>query len=290
MRASTASPLATRAARRRHSLPTTLSLAALAGVLTACATRDAPPAMPTSLHTLDSLSSDTRARLSSVRLLFGHQSVGRNVLSGIRELARSGPTVGLGIAPLDTSAPVPPGVSHFEVGTNGDPDSKGAAFARALSEQAADSVLAGYELCYLDFTTTSDADAIFANYQRVMEGVRARHPTVRLVHFTVPLTVEEPWAKGIVKRLLGRSTTQSLNAKRADFNGRMRAAYDGREPLFDLARAESTLEDGRRIATVLHGREVESLAPEFAADEGHLNERGRRIVASRFLAFLATLP
>ncbi len=287
---------ARRPARRRQTrwhlrmLHAPLAVAATLGALGACTPHDAAPAMATALPTFDSLPASTRARLARTQMLFGHQSVGRNIMAGIRELARSDPSLALALAPLDAPSPQPATLRHFEVGTNGDPDSKGAAFARILAERAPDSVMAGYELCYLDFTRESDAEKIFARYQQVMDSVRTRHPTIRLVHFTAPLTVEEPWLKGAIKRALGRTTTRSLNRQRAAFNARMRAAYHEGEPLFDLARAESTLEDGRRRSLVVDGLEVEALAPEFAADEGHLNARGRAVVASRFLAFLATLP
>ena len=109
------------------------------------------------------------------------------------------------------------------------------------------------------------------------------------MHFTVPLTVDEPKLKMMAKRLVGRTTTRDLNAKRARYNALLRKEYGTRDPFFDLARAESTLEDGRRIVWWGDGVEVESLAPEFSNDGGHLNVRGRRAVASQFLAFLATL-
>lgn len=282
--------------RRRSVERTALRLLAAVWLVGGCTTSDAALTSSTdafdmrTLPTLDSISPDARARLSNMQMLFGHQSVGRNVMSGMRELARSDSSVRVQIAPLAEGALTAPGFLHFEVGTNGDPDSKGAAFAQTVAAHAADGVLAGYELCYLDFTVASDGDTIFRRYQDVTDSVRSQHPGVRLVHFTAPLTTEEPAPKRIIKQLLGRPTTRALNAQRARFNSRMRETYGGREPLFDLARAESTLEDGRRYATTVDGVAVEALAPEFAADQGHLNERGRRTVASRFLAFLATLP
>lgn len=282
--------------RRRSVTRLALRLLTAAWLIGGCATSDAALTSSTDasdmrpLPTLDSIPPDARARLSSMQMLFGHQSVGRNVMSGIRELARSDSSVQLPIAALADNASAATGILHFEVGTNGDPDSKGAAFAQTVSAHASEGVLAGYELCYLDFTVASDGDAIFRRYQEVTDSVRGQHPGLRLVHFTAPLTTEEPAPKRMIKQLLGRTTTRSLNAQRARFNARMRATYEGREPLFDLARAESTLENGRRYAATVEGVPVEALAPEFAADEGHLNERGRRAVASRFLAFLATLP
>jgi lysophospholipase L1-like esterase len=68
-------------------------------------------------------------------------------------------------------------------------------------------------------------------------------------------------------------------AKVARYNERLRAAYHGREPVFDLAAYESAGGGGGADAPFLHAA--------YTDDGEHLNELGRKTVARRFVHFLA---
>lgn len=257
--------------------------------VSACERHDSALTTQPPMESIEQLPDTALAALSRVRFLFGHQSVGNNVLTGIGELAARDARIVVPIVPLAAGSLPSRGITQFIVGTNGQPASKTAAFREAVDSLAPDGGNAGFELCYLDFTETTDVAAVFENYRQTVEDIRLRYPGVRLVHFTAPLTVQEPRWKHLVKLVLQRRTTLTLNAQRARFNVMMRETYGSRDPLFDLARAESLLEDGRRSTDRDGDLLVESLALEFAEDEGHLNARGRHVVAGRFLAFLATL-
>jgi hypothetical protein len=117
---------------------------------------------------------------------------------------------------------------------------------------------------------------------------------VTFVHVTVPLTTEpglKEAAKNFVKRFLGRPRSSRLdNVRRARYNELLREAYAGREPLFDLARLESTRPDGTRQLFREDGRDYEALVPAYTDDGGHLNASGRQMAARALLEFLASTP
>lgn len=236
-------------------------------------------------------------RLATLKVFFGHQSVGRNIVAGIDEIVRDerprvAPTVLAAASPRDVAGPA---LVHGEIGRNGDPRSKTAAFLAALDGVSADRQpdVAMYKFCYVDVDDTTDVDALFADYRAGVAAVRARHPSIRLVHVTIPLTaVSQPNAvKAAVKRLLGRSPSSELEreARRNRFNALLRSAYGATEPVFDLARVESTHGDGSR-SFFLRGRDtVYTLASEYTEDGGHLNALGRRRAAGDLLRLISDL-
>lgn len=228
--------------------------------------------------------------LATRHLLFGHQSVGANILEGVGELLAERPDLRLVVR--ESSEPSPnasgsaAGLHHLRIGVNGDPASKLRAFAGAVDSRGPD--VAMMKFCYLDLEGAQDPDSIFAEYSSTVAALRARRPGLRLVHVTMPLTDDGTWKERLVKLAKGRRSKRALNAQRERFNSLMRQAYAGVEPLFDLARIESTNADGTRSTVAHRGADVPFLAAAWDADGGHLNARGRRMVAERFLALLAT--
>jgi len=69
----------------------------------------------------------------------------------------------------------------------------------------------------------------------------------------------------------------------------LRHAYVGREPFFDLAKLESTFPNGSQSTFTKDGNIYAALVPDYTNDGGHLNEKGRRIVAEHLLVYLAQL-
>ncbi len=91
-----------------------------------------------------------------------------------------------------------------------------------------------------------------------------------------------------MKRLFGRSPYGTVeNVRRDEYNRLLRATYAGREPIFDLARIESTAPDGRLVTVTWDGITVPAMAPEYTVDGGHLNALGRQRAAREFIAVLA---
>ncbi|WP_242589333.1 hypothetical protein [Corallococcus macrosporus] len=230
-------------------------------------------------------------RLSQHRIFFGHQSVGGNILDGVRGLGRSPlPTI---VEVKDASATIPQGtLAHAFVGQNEQPETKLAHFERLLDGGIAKQVdVALMKFCYIDFTSSTDAKALFEKYRTTLAGLKSRHPGVTFVHVTAPLTTVQRGAKAWFNELRGRPVFGvGENVSREAFNALMRQTYGGKEPLFDLAALESTQEDGTRETYEVNGRAYPAMAPAYSDDGGHLNAQGQARVASALLAFLAAMP
>lgn len=226
--------------------------------------------------------------LEKKHVVFGHQSVGRNILSGIERLAaRDG--IKFDIHEQRT-APAVTGISHFKIGKNGDPLSKMQDFAATIDAGAAQGAdIALMKLCYIDFNATSNAQQIANDYITNLESLSQKHPDTNFVAVTVPLLAVETGPKAWIKHLIGRQPNgYSDNSKRAEFNTLLRKKYLAEGRLFDLARIE-TESAGKSCMVNVDGQEVEALCPELTNDGGHLNEHGQEVVASAFLSFISSL-
>jgi hypothetical protein len=93
-----------------------------------------------------------------------------------------------------------------------------------------------------------------------------------------------------VKGLLGRAPGGLLeNMWRGEFNDLLRGAYVGKEPLFDLARLESTSPDGDREPQEWEDRRIPALFPSYTEDGGDLNPGPRLRLVGELRAFLASV-
>jgi lysophospholipase L1-like esterase len=146
------------------------------------------------------------------------------------------------------------------------------------------------KLCYVDFHAGTDPAALFARYQSTLAELKRRHPGTTFVHFTAPLTITQGGWKPLVKKLIGRETSEPENARREAYNALVRSAYQGKEPLFDVARLESTRPDGGAETVAWKGQQVPVLVPAYTDDGAHLNAAGQDRVARALVAFLAGLP
>lgn len=227
------------------------------------------------------------AKVASARVYFGHQSVGANILDGLRELS-PGASPALNIVTtraLDSISA--PALIEFPIGENGDPASKARDFASVLDGSRATSpAIAMFKYCYLDLTPRTDVPRLFAAHRDNVRALEARHPQLTFVHVTAPLTTAEPASKALLKRLLGKASSRDANRKRNEFNALLRREFQG-EPIFDLARVESSRDDGSRAFFVAGSDTVYTLAPERTDDGGHLNATGRRAAAIELLAVLS---
>ena len=231
------------------------------------------------------------AVLAALRIYFAHQSVGSNVVAGLERIGRDTP--GLGLRTVLTRDPElltgAPAFVHFLAGRNGDPASKNADFIRMLDRRPKrDSAIAMLKYCYIDASSSMSAAEIFAAYQGTIATVRQRHPDVRIVHATMPLTTVETGAKAAVKRAFGRIEDNRAEAvKRHRFNQLMRGAYATKEPLFDIAALEARRPDGSPSFFIADGEAIPTLARELTWDGGHLNDVGQRLAAEALVEVLA---
>jgi hypothetical protein len=231
------------------------------------------------------------ARLAGRFIYFGHQSVGCNLLEGVRAVQGGRRALRL-VESTDPGALATPGWVHSRLGQNGDPHGKLRAFQLLMDGGFGDRAeLAFFKFCYVDFAGSVDPDALFASYRTTLAALEARYPRTTFVHVTAPLTTVQDGWKARVKGLLGQSPAGAAeNIKRARYNELLRAAYQGQPPVFDLAAAESEGPDGTPATFELGGRRYQQLSPGLTSDGGHLDRRGQTRVAGKLLLFLAGLP
>jgi lysophospholipase L1-like esterase len=223
--------------------------------------------------------------LAKARIFFGHQSVGRNILDGLKSLAmEEGAALNI-LRPGETDSLPDSFLMHADVGENEKPQSKCDAMEAQLSKAPEPGYnLAMLKFCYVDFNRHTDVAEVFAAYKRTIAGLRERHPNTVFVHASVPLTSisVKDRATAPIKRLLGRPHPEGSNIKRNQYNRLLLEHFNG-EPIFDIAKAESIRPDGGR-ETFKDGDETHySLVNAYTDDGGHLNAAGARRLAREFV-------
>ncbi|HWO08008.1 MAG TPA: hypothetical protein VNN80_00970 [Polyangiaceae bacterium] len=228
-------------------------------------------------------------RAGSARVFFSHHSVGRNLLDGVASVSAAQAGGKLEVLPLERAgAHAGPAWFHASGGQNQHPESKVDYFVETLTQQAdLKPQLAFMKFCYVDFNPETNVDALFGYYERAIRKLQQEHPETKFAHVTVPLTRHPTELKWRVYRLLGRPVWEdAANVKRQQFNQKLLATF-ARDPIFDLARAESTRIDGSREEFEASGQTYYALDQRYAADEGHLNERGQRELGGELIKFVA---
>lgn len=229
----------------------------------------------------------SRAELREVagtKIYFGHQSVGDNILAGVRDLY-----AGAGLPdPVVTEATGAGYVLEAHVGVNEDPQSKLRAFDQALRSGLGEQVeVAMLKFCYVDILPGTDVEALFADYRDTIAALERDFPGVRFIKTTVPVMTEQT-TKQRIKAFIKRSNRYGAdeNVLRERYNALIRAEYDEGE-LLDIAALESTTPDGDRVTGTEDGSTYFALYPGYAADNGHLNATGAQIVADAWLRLVA---
>jgi hypothetical protein len=246
----------------------------------------------TPLASISDVSKANWQQLGGKRILFGHQSVGNNIIGGIESIVKENTQIQLNVIEMEKLEDVQnPAFCHFKVGRNLDPISKNITFSAVLDDGLGQQVdIAFYKYCYIDIREDAKVEDLFSSYRENMKNLVNKYPDVKFVHVTVPLTVVQMGPRAWVKKLLGKKIGgYDDNVKRNEFNTLMRNEYKGKESIFDLALIESTYPDGRRMTFKKKGETYFSLVPEYARDGRHLNEKGSKFVAEQLLILLAGL-
>lgn len=235
-----------------------------------------------------------RAELEHVaqrRIFFGHQSVGQNLLDGIRQLSTmAGVPVRVVETPMASRVP-PATFGHASVARNGDPLMKLKSFENAFGQQPSGIDIALVKFCYVDIRENTDAKALIARYRSTIDSLRANNPGTVFVHVTAPLTEVKGGLRVKAKRLLGRAPDETIeNLRREEYNNLLRQTYRGREPIFDLARVESTTPDGAVATVEWNGSVAPVMVPAYTDDGGHLNSVGKLRAARELISVLAAVP
>ena len=241
------------------------------------------------MYDLNQVTAEQWTSLAERTFYFGHQSVGANIIEGVREISAQRPDIKLRVVSGSTAAS-PGALNEFPIGRNEDPESKNAAIVQATHGALGPKPVVMFKYCYVDIDDRTDPAKLFERYRQTVAQLRAQHPEATVVHVTLPLQTEPSMLRYVMNKVRGMSTSREENAIRAEYNRMLRAAYVGKEPVFDLAALESTRSDGTVEYGLLKGAKVPALAREWSADSGHLNAAGRKRVAEQFLATLATLP
>jgi hypothetical protein len=286
------------AIRRPALLLGVIGLLVLAGVgFTMMLTGSDPAAAPqidpnaVDLSALDRVPTAIWDKLAQKRVFFGHQSVGADIMDGVGAITKRKPHIKLRIIEsADAMALTQPGFAHAKVGTNENVDSKLKDFkgflTGPLGEQADIALL---KFCYVDIFDPAGADTILDKYKRTVGELKAARPNLELVHLTMPVTTVEAGTKAKIKKLLGRKLSgYAYNEIRNNYNSRIRSEFGTRDGvIFDVAKSESVLPDGRRAIFESGGRENECLSKGYTTDGGHLNEAGKLAAARDLLLVLA---
>ena len=229
--------------------------------------------------------------LQSHKIFFGHQSVGRNIMNGIKDILAQYPEYPLNLVaadqlPADSSQPY---FADANIGKNEKPFVKCDDYYNMLMNKLGSNPdLALMKFCYIDFNENTNPQELFAYYADNIKSIQEKYPGLKIVHVTVPLEARSAGWKRTIKKLLGKQEmTDLLNARREEYNNLLRQQY-AEDSIFDLARIESTYPDGRREFIMLDGKENYSLINAYTDDGAHLNKTGRRIAAIELLKTLAT--
>lgn len=217
--------------------------------------------------------------LSRHALFFDHASVGENLMDGVAGLLSTVSGAKPTLINMNVSnGGLRPDLIHTGIWAesmklallNGSPLDKVAMFQTDLASGVGTKVdIAFMKFCFVDFTNSTDVNALFAAYHSMIASVKALYPGIHFVHVTAPL--ESP-------------SNDAFNAKREAFSAKVRAAYG--VDVFDLALFESTRPDGTR--ETVSG--VPALVPAYTNDSGHLNATGQARVVPELVKFLANLP
>ena len=231
-------------------------------------------------------------KLSEKKIIFGHQSVGYNIIDGIRDLMKEHPQIKLNIVETADKSDFKEGLfAHVGVGKNREPESKTHTFARLMEGGIGGKAdIAFFKFCYVDANDRTDIQKLFRDYESTLFRLREAYPETIFIHVTMPLTSIQIGPKAWVKKILGRQIRGiDDNIKRNQFNDMLRKEGEGKAPIFDLAKIESTFPDGTRSLLRKNGEVIYSLVPDYTHDGGHLNPFGRKIIAEQLLVFLAQL-
>jgi hypothetical protein len=211
------------------------------------------------IRAFEALSAEQLAPLKQRRVLWGHQSVGENVMSGARALGFEFASVSRGADYGDARW------GEAAVAENGDPERKIRSFVDLMTTGGIGRRVeaASFKFCWIDFEDGTDVADLADDYDAAMRDMQSRFPSVRFLHVTPPLTTDEP----------------ELNGVRWRFGREMVRRHRDSGVVFDLAAVISTDAAGQQCKSGNQRR----LCPGWASDSGHLNDEGSQRAAKAFL-------
>jgi len=219
-----------------------------------------------------------------LRVFFGHQSVGRNILDGIRQ---NHPNAKIVAYDSQEKGARKYGIFHKSIGRNGDPYSKIDGFVECVQSAATPFDIALMKFCYADIDTMTDVNELFQYYQEAMNKLSRTLPGTRILHCTVPLRSIRLGIRSFLRLAFGRSVTAiQENIQREALSDLVRSDCLENSRLFDIAALESKSLSGSLCVPNYHAVRVPALDPYYSSDGGHLNGVGRRYIAEKFVQLI----
>lgn len=225
------------------------------------------------------------------RIVFGHQSIGMNILQAMPTVFSSFGLQAPEVASVDwpqardTADPV---FAEIWVGTNGDALGKISDFASQINSASHPYDIAFMKIGPVDITANTDIQAIFDAYASTMDSLAKAHPGTTFLYTTAALMSEESGWSGVEATQIGVPSTagDSDNARREQYNALVRQRFGSTGRLFDLAQLESELPDGTIAAKTVDGVPTRVMNPAFTDDSLHLNSTGAQHLATAMLGLL----
>lgn len=229
--------------------------------------------------------------IGKTRIVFGHQSIGMNILQAMPSVfspfGLQAPEVASVDWPQarDTDDPV---FAEIWVGTNGDALGKISDFARQIDAAAHPYDIAFMKIGPVDIKTGTDIQAVFDSYASTMDSLEKKHPKTTFLYTTSALMSEESDWSGVEASQIGvpGNAGDSDNARREQYNALVRERFGSTGRLFDLAQLESELPDGTIAAKTVDGVPSRVMNPAFTDDSLHLNSTGAEHLATAMLGLL----
>lgn len=247
--------------------------------------------MKLSFSEIKKIPADQWDKLVQSTILFGHQSVGFNIIDGMKTVTHETSLIKLNF--VETRALdeiITPAFAHFPVGVNKNPISKIYDFKKTVEAgQSRPLNVAFFKFCYVDIHEETDVEKLFAVYKSTLDTLIQQQPHTKFIHVTVPLRVVQAGPKAWLKKMIGKPIGgYADNINRNAFNELLLREY-GEGTIFDLAQIESTDPNGTRATFEMDGKSYFYLLPEYTNDGGHLNQIGRQLAAEKLLIFLSKL-
>lgn len=155
---------------------------------------------------LDTVQQERWDSLAQKKIFFSHQSVGQNILDGLKDVMASHPAVKLDIR--ETSSPggfEKPVFVHAFVGENKNPKLKIDHFRKILDSRVGQlSDIVFLKLCFVDIDRNTDIEDLFKYYDETVQSLTNQYLNLKIVTITVPLTTQPSGLKAVFKKMLGR--------------------------------------------------------------------------------------
>jgi len=171
-------------------------------------------------------------KLKNKKILFGHMSVGFNVLDGLKDLIKDDtrfkdyPVVEL----KDEDVINDSGFYHKRNGQNSFPVTKCDAFRSLLMKDSlgAQFDIAFFKFCYVDLKSETNVEEVFQYYAETIESIKSAFPKLNIIHVTVPLMVHNYTLKSTIKNWIKKDMA---NINRNRFNQLLLEKYGSASPL-----------------------------------------------------------